>query len=72
MAWWLKVLAAKPYNLSSISGTGTVEGENQFLKVVLCLNIYAIGHMFACIHSPPPPSPSPFPSLLPFSLSLPF
>lgn len=57
MAWWVKVLATKPDNLSSISGTNKVGGENQFLKVVLCLNIYAIGHMFEGI----PPS---------FSLSL--
>jgi hypothetical protein len=35
MAQWVKVLAAKPEDLSLISGTQMVEGVNQPLQVVL-------------------------------------
>jgi hypothetical protein len=35
MAQQIKVLAAKPDNLSSIPGTHNVEGENRLYKVVL-------------------------------------
>lgn len=35
MVPWVKVLAAKPNNLSVIDGTHMVEGENSLLKVFL-------------------------------------
>lgn len=35
MAQWVKVLASKPVDLSSIPKTHAVEGENQLTKVVL-------------------------------------
>lgn len=46
MSQWVKVLAEKPDDLSSISKTQIqVEGENQCLKVVLCPpNLYHGNH----------------------------
>lgn len=35
MAPWVKALAVKPTDLTSIPGTHTVEGQNQLLQVVL-------------------------------------
>lgn len=34
MAQWMKVLATKPENLSSVSGIHTVEGKNQLPEAV--------------------------------------
>lgn len=34
MAQWMKFLAAKPENLSSVSGIYTVEGKNQLPEAV--------------------------------------
>lgn len=46
MAQWIKVLAAKPDNLSSICRTHKLEGSNQFLQVILLFT-----HMSAVAHT---------------------
>lgn len=53
VAQWVKALAAKPDNLSSIPGTLMVEGKTQLLKVFSDLQTHTgtCTHSHICIHT---------------------
>lgn len=42
VAQWVKLLAAKPDNLSSIPWNHTAEGKDQFPEVSFWLNVYSM------------------------------